>query len=804
MYHLAWSPHETQILATGNNDGSVKFYDLKDGKKSSIQLYRVKSATPSPCRDLKFNPIDKTTFATASENGRLYIWDRRNNKKPLLSYEAHKSKVLSISWNPFSEWLIATGSADKTVKVWDTGQCALEIGDYSSSASVTHNTAAEMEPLLLHTIHTSAEVSQILWNPLENTSNQHSSRHLMTMSSAVGSEGSCGHISIWDLDRANIPICILKGHGDDRCTKMDWLDCNRSTDLIEYRVNRTVSTKGKKALPTIAAAGVANSDGSGKLSPATTSSSDSPTKPRIVARREVLPVRFHWVISSSKEGMLLVQAPKYGYFPYNHLSPIVAIISSQGHLAYQHSEFKKMEEPPRNIPTAALLKSQKVSSSQRSADENSPSKKEADLGAFTVVVGERGKSEKSSRGGYQQPQQTAGKVYFGFAEFENLEAARKARSKGGAEATVFDPALIYLLAKHYSIPQPPPRQPADSLLLPTGEDEKLEAMATSVVPIDYDYLVTCYEISLASCKHNFEVASMAGLRCRAALWASLEALLPYPVSDTTPSNCKSPPPAEATATASPGESPPPPPQSCTSEADLDHCSREISFSFEVLSTLLVELLEGGDSQHFVVACEILRCAQVLSAVLKLSNISPLRIRSIYIAYIELLMKQELFNQANQIIKGSDDEQIASLSRKDVDLKIKCATCKKDCRRKSITVASATVWCETCQRCVSKCAVCDLPVKGLLQWCPICAHGGHLSCLQKWFTEYTCCPTGCAHQCCFSFYQPQPSKARLSGLTDEEVAQLMEEERYADIDSLLVKKRQLLQNRRTAQLEGLFS
>jgi hypothetical protein len=362
-----------------------------------------------------------------------------------------------------------------------------------------------------------------------------------------------------------------------------------------------------------------------------------------------------------------------------------------------------------------------------------------------------------------------GRVFLGMADFQNLQEAERVRSRGGAEATVFDPALIHLLARTYAVPQVPyVPQPASeaaasdaSSEVKTREREAQEQSSEgsppeASPPKSAAFLALCYENAVRACRQNFEVATAAGLKCRASVWASLEALIPR---------------------ASAGE-----------QVGEPLRSDELPFSLEIIAGLLNELLEGGDSQHFVLVCETLRCAGILSAVLAAADISAHRIRSIYLAYVELLTKLELFREANRIVKSSDDDQISSLSKKDVEMRIKCGRCKKDLKKKAPSAASATVWCENCRCCVSKCSLCDLPVTGLLQWCPVCSHGGHLSCLRKWFSRYNCCPTGCAHQCCFSFYEGDRQDF---------------DERHVDIDVLLLKRREQLQFARTRQLESLF-
>ncbi|KAL4495006.1 hypothetical protein ABPG72_015706 [Tetrahymena utriculariae] len=54
-------------------------------------------------------------------------------------------------------------------------------------------------------------------------------------------------------------------------------------------------------------------------------------------------------------------------------------------------------------------------------------------------------------------------------------------------------------------------------------------------------------------------------------------------------------------------------------------------------------------------------------------------------------------------------------------------------------------CDSCNK-IIKCSYCKLPVKGLLLWCQVCAHGGHAKELSQWFKTNSECPTGCGHNC----------------------------------------------------------
>jgi hypothetical protein len=205
---------------------------------------------------------------------------------------------------------------------------------------------------------------------------------------------------------------------------------------------------------------------------------------------------------------------------------------------------------------------------------------------------------------------------------------------------------------------------------------------------------------------------------------------------------------------------------------------ELPFSIDVIASLLSELLEGGDCQHFVVMCEVLRKAAILDEVCLRGKITEFRVRRTYLAYLDLLTKLQLFCEANEIIKASADSYISSLSKQGVEIHTRCAKCGKE-----LTEKSSTAWCLKCARCVCMCMLCNKPVRGLLHWCPVCGHGGHLECTKQWFKLYNTCPTGCGHDCCSSMVElcqetqptPAPRKASRSRSRHARIASRHESE-----------------------------
>jgi hypothetical protein len=71
---------------------------------------------------------------------------------------------------------------------------------------------------------------------------------------------------------------------------------------------------------------------------------------------------------------------------------------------------------------------------------------------------------------------------------------------------------------------------------------------------------------------------------------------------------------------------------------------------------------------------------------------------------------------------------------------------RNCLLMQVMTSVLTFLLVSVHRCAGLCVLCQKPVTRLLQWCPICGHGGHSACLQQWFAENLVCPSGCGHRC----------------------------------------------------------
>lgn len=344
-------------------------------------------------------------------------------------------------------------------------------------------------------------------------------------------------------------------------------------------------------------------------------------------------------------------------------------------------------------------------------------------------------------------------VFFGGQTIASLEDAKRIRSERGAEARVTDPALIAIFARRYRVPCTLAEDPSDyPSLLPGKEFENAEEEECFRWQCNAERQ---HRQAIRACRTNLEAAVDAGLHCRVAVWTTLLSLLPPPTrvvpvrQEEEVSLVESPLPVDFLGLEPDSPMPLPSRQSSrpiSQDLTVRHKARnlfpELPFTLELIGTLLGELLEGGDVQHFVVACEILRQGGILPAVCKAVNMSDVQVQRGYLVYIDLLTKLGLFCEATDLIKASEDKYISTLNQQGVQVGMKCAACNKE-----LAANSATGWCDRCARSVSMCVLCNKPAPGLIHWCPVCAHGGHLACTKRWFAQSEECPAGCGHNCC---------------------------------------------------------
>eukprot|EP01132_Coremiostelium_polycephalum_P003751 gene3751-4670_t len=106
---------------------TVGLIPLKQYGKRKDSVFLI-HAHGSQLTDFDFNPFDDFSLATSSDDATIKIWNFRESilnssttlSSPIAVLNGHQRGVEVIAWHPTAENILASGSADKTVRIWDT------------------------------------------------------------------------------------------------------------------------------------------------------------------------------------------------------------------------------------------------------------------------------------------------------------------------------------------------------------------------------------------------------------------------------------------------------------------------------------------------------------------------------------------------------------------------------------------------------------------------------------------------------------------------------------------------------------
>ena len=115
---IAWNPVEASVLATASYDRTAAVVDARaSGGSARVARY----ALPGDPEAMLWYPHNPALLMLATDDGSMLAYDVRSPAKPLWSVRAHSLGVTSLAASHLAAGLVATGSLDKSVKLWDVG-----------------------------------------------------------------------------------------------------------------------------------------------------------------------------------------------------------------------------------------------------------------------------------------------------------------------------------------------------------------------------------------------------------------------------------------------------------------------------------------------------------------------------------------------------------------------------------------------------------------------------------------------------------------------------------------------------------
>lgn len=170
-FGLSWSPHHAGHLATGSEDQTVRLWDITKFTTTNKILHATRTYTHHTAivNDVQHHPLHASLIGTVSDDLTLQILDTRSSSTTTAATQAiegHEDAINALAFNPASEYIVATGSADKSIGIWDL-----------------RNLKSKLHALVGHT----DSVTSLAWHPFEEA--------------ILGSASYDRRICFWDLSR---------------------------------------------------------------------------------------------------------------------------------------------------------------------------------------------------------------------------------------------------------------------------------------------------------------------------------------------------------------------------------------------------------------------------------------------------------------------------------------------------------------------------------------------------------------------------------------------------------------------------
>lgn len=119
-YGLSWNPNLNGHLLSASDDHTICLWDINASPRENrvLDAKTIFTGHTAVVEDVAWHLLHESLFGSVADDQKLMIWDTRSNNtsRPSHTVDAHTAEVNCLSFNPYSEFILATGSADKVFK----------------------------------------------------------------------------------------------------------------------------------------------------------------------------------------------------------------------------------------------------------------------------------------------------------------------------------------------------------------------------------------------------------------------------------------------------------------------------------------------------------------------------------------------------------------------------------------------------------------------------------------------------------------------------------------------------------------
>eukprot|EP00934_Nitzschia_sp_Nitz4_P006139 Nitzschia sp. Nitz4//scaffold247_size31676//9063//10613//NITZ4_007927-RA/size31676-processed-gene-0.37-mRNA-1//-1//CDS//3329543946//6129//frame0 len=162
---LQWSPSEKTVICAAEAGGFMSIYDTRAPNRAMLRpLIAENGIDVNVC---SWNHLVSNLLATGSDDGTLSVWDLRtfgkgsNKADPLAQFTCHKTPITSVEWHPTDESML---SVSDTVGAY-VYDLSVEEDAPQQQSDETKMLVADIPPQLLFCHSGSTDFKELHWHP---------------------------------------------------------------------------------------------------------------------------------------------------------------------------------------------------------------------------------------------------------------------------------------------------------------------------------------------------------------------------------------------------------------------------------------------------------------------------------------------------------------------------------------------------------------------------------------------------------------------------------------------------------------